>query len=365
MGMRENTSVSLVKRAFPATLINDITITETSAGAVVHVPFQSGSQNFIPIWAGEGFPRDVEAAVARLGSTLPQSDGHVVVTARCLSSGARKWLEDAGMSWTDETGDAHIEVPPGFLIVRQNEKVRSSVAHPNFRWSASTGAVAETLLVELTQATWLDSSENSRGGAAVVPRPSHIAKIVPWSPTQIAKSLQSFDRQGWTSKTGPERGTGAVRELIDPGGMLTSWAQWHQKRVIRHAGAHALWRDPEDFVREKLGSALSAGTWAVSDWLALEKIAPFTSDVPNLTCYLAEDVYDNDLVSLMSSLELRPVPSGARVTFVRAEPQVLSQRREVVGIPFVSSIRLYGDLLRAGPRGVDAAEHTRESDIGF
>jgi len=363
--MRENSAAELVMRALPEHLRATVQVIETVRGPVIHVPLQEASQDFTPIWAGEGYPRDVAAALAMHAQTLAPASGHKVVVARRLSQGARAWLEDAGISWTDESGDAHIEAPPGFLIVRTREKARPTANLQEFRWTASNGAVAEYLLAGLTQQDQPDSLVAPRQSVNQIPRTTQLAQAVAWSAPQVSKSLQSFDAQGWTTKIGPERGIGAGRELVEPGAMLTSWGDWYEKRLSRHTGAHALWRDPEAFVRQQLRSALQDGTWAISGWLALAQAAPFTTDVPSLTCYLAHDLYDDQLFNIMSALDLRPVPTGARVTFMRADPPVLAQCRVVAGIPVVSSIRLYGDLLKAGTRGSDAADHLRESEIGF
>ncbi len=318
------------------------------------------TQNFLLIWAGEGYPRDVDAALSKAqGSAWP-----MVVTARRLSPGAREKLDRDRVNWVDDAGDAHIEEPPAFMIFRQGMKQALARPPADFRWTSSTGAVAETLLVECSRQQPTDGSETERMGFRV-PRLTGIAEEVQWSLPQVSKSMQGFDRNGWTSKTGSERGPNAGRNLTDPGAMLSSWASWYKKRPLKHTGAHVSSRDPWDFITDHLNRVLGDRQWAVSDWLALSQVSPFASDVPSLRCYLDPKDYDHSLFRIMSSLDLRPVTSGARVTFVRAEKHVLTQSSQGTPAPTVSAIRLYGDLLRHGVRGSDAAEHLRESEIGF
>ena len=362
---RENLAAELIKRALPENLRGRFTLIDATDEPVARVALHEGSLDFIPIWAGEGFPKDVEAALAVNARAVAQRPEHVVVTARRLSSGARALLEGRRISWTDGTGDAHIEAPPAFLIVREHDAVRRQRVHPLFRWAASTGALAEYLLAGLTQDPGSLPPSSDGHTAVRIPPSGQLADVIAWSPGQVSKCLQGFDGQGWTVKTGPTRGRGAGREFVDPGAMLTSWGVWYAQRANQCQGAHGLWRDVDDFVRQHLQGALVDGEWAVSGWLALAQTAPFATDVPNLTCYLAAEVYDDELDRLMSDLELRRVSAGPRVTFVRAEPQVLAQRRDEKGLPLVSKIRLFGDLLKAGARGADAADHLRESSIGF
>lgn len=68
---------------------------------------------------------------------------------------------------------------------------------------------------------------------------------------------------------------------------------------------------------------------------------------------------------MYSSAGLRKVESGARVELVQADPYVLRRTITESDAPQVTGVRLYGDLLRLGVRGSDAAEHLRATRIGF
>ena len=108
-----------------------------------------------------------------------------------------------------------------------------------------------------------------------------------------------------------------------------------------------------------LRAALSAGM--LSAWAA------FMTTIPLVTVYLDRDVYQDpaELNSWIARAGLRRVDSGARVDLVQADPYVLRRATSQAETPQVTDIRLYGDLLRVGVRGSDAAEHLRETRIGF
>ena len=109
------------------------------------------------------------------------------------------------------------------------------------------------------------------------------------------------------------------------------------------------------------------GAWALTGWLALEHRAPFMTTTPVITIYIDREVFEDPtaLDTRIARAGLRRVDSGARVDLVKADPYVLRRATLEGGTPQVSDIRLYGDLLRLGVRGSDAAEHLRETRIGF
>jgi hypothetical protein len=131
--------------------------------------------------------------------------------------------------------------------------------------------------------------------------------------------------------------------------------------------AHATLKDPFTFLGESLRPALEdLGDWALSGWAGLELEAPFATQVPTLHVYVPEARFNNGrLEAMLRQSRLRQVEEGGRVIFWPADPTTLrlrkpSQRHQ---LPVVSAPRLYADLLGFGGRGVDAAEHVRETLI--
>ncbi|MGV8851607.1 MAG: type IV toxin-antitoxin system AbiEi family antitoxin [Rhodoglobus sp.] len=156
-----------------------------------------------------------------------------------------------------------------------------------------------------------------------------------------------------------------MRFVEDSTRMLSDWAAWHRTVPVESTGMHMLWDGPRDFVTRKLAPVLASREWAVTGWLAADLIAPFVTEIPTVSVYVARGVYGNELASIADRVGLRRVESGPRVIFMPAEPQVFEASRVVGEIHAVSPIRLYGDLLRQQGRGVDAAEHLRDITIGW
>ena len=356
MQLRDKRGVSALRRVF-APLRVQTRVVDTRGGPMLVVMSPSKEYELFPIWAGEGFPRDVLGALSlQPPASLAASQVPVVVSVD-MSRGAQRYLEEQGLSWADEQGRAHIVAAPALLVTRAAAAPRAPRDRPGMRWSPSAGAVAELLLTQFAQ-------ELKDTPGVLLPPNAVVAGALPVSVAQVSKVLQAFDAQGWTRKSGAERGPGAERQLVDPSALLSSWAAWHAHRKARSIKTHATWQDPETFVRERLAPALPPHSWCLTGWLAADRLAPFTTTVPTVTCYLQPDVFEHELDAIIDRVGLRRVTAGARVTFVEAEPQVLTLARGA-DLPLASDVRIYADLLVAGARGEDAAHHFREVRLGY
>ena len=320
-------------------------------GVPVSVEGGKAKERLTLLWAGEGWPADVEEVLAEAPDPWPRA---FVVVARDFSPGALKLLRERDANWVDETGNARIVGPSRLFVIRLHgraEPTRHAKDERRFTWSPSAVALAEAVLANSNEAIMN----------------SALAELTDFSPPQISRTLAQFDKRGWTRKTGSERGRGALRVLEDRDGLLRSWAAHVAGEPRQAIQAHATLKDPFTFLGESLRPALDElGDWALSGWAALELEAPFATQVPTLHVYVPEARFNNGrLETILRRSRLRQVEEGGRVIFWPAEPTTLrlrkpSQRRE---LPVVSAPRLYADLLGFGGRGVDAAEHVRETLI--
>jgi hypothetical protein len=328
----------------------------------LRVRYGSSESVLAPVWAGEGYPADVERAVAQLTKNPLDRRETLVVAARRLSTGARARLAADGTSWVDEDGRASISADPGLIVIRDASPAKHRASTAEMRWSEGVGAVAEYLLA-LASANGHRASDPPRD----LPSVAGIADEVGVSGPLVSRAMRLFDSAAWTAKVGPARGTGSGRILTDATGFLSSWAAWHAEGAAETVHTHATFRDPEAFVREHLREPWGRERWALTGWLALERRAAFMTAIPLLTAYLDREVFGDpaELDSWIARAGLRRVDTGARVDLVQADPYLLRRTTLEAGIPQVSDIRLYGDLLRLGARGPDAAEHLRETRIGF
>jgi hypothetical protein len=355
---RDNRAVSTLISVFPA----QWTVEPSPYDESVEVTSQSYTWRFRPLWVGEGTTTDLDFVFLKLnqGSRLEERDQFVAV-GRSFSQKTRQRLDALEINWADTAGRAHIKSEPGLLIVRDTALKNSSIqASSEMRWSPSTAAVAEVLLHDY----FTRSREVPTGSDWVRQiQPGLIGEKVQWSYPQISKVLQSFDEFGYTAKRGSERGTTAERVIEDPTKLLSDWTSWFAKRDAKAVGFHSEDRNFETYV-DLIRETLPKSEWAITGWAALNEIAPYTTSVPNTTVYVPSDYFAMTTALIRQKSGLHEVSQGARLLIQPGEPQVFRQS-SARRMRTVSPVRLYGDLYRIGDRGEDAANHLRESTLGF
>lgn len=306
-----------------------------------------------PYWIGEGFPADLQRFFDSPDGFAARGHGRnqgsiPVVAARRLSRGARQELDERGISWADLTGSARIEAEPGLFVYRMLPSVNREFA-PVIRWSRSAGAVAETILhMTLVRRADIDVIDAFA-----------LSEFSGYSYAQVNKVLQEFESVGYIAKTGAERGTNARRRLIDPSRLLSDWAGWFRRRDLSVVEMNTVWRDVNESLEHL--SMRASGPWAVSGWFAADAIAPFSTSVPSLATYIEPYAFENTVDSLIEQGGFGYATERGRFSIAQAERHVLRLSEPRAGTMLVSPIRVYGDLLRSGVRGEEAAEHLREA----
>ena len=90
------------------------------------------------VWAGEGWRRDIDPVIAK-------HDGRIdVVAARRISPGGRTALNEAGIGWVDELGNAEVAI--GSLLISRTGLVKNNEP-PTAKWTPAVVAVTEALLL--------------------------------------------------------------------------------------------------------------------------------------------------------------------------------------------------------------------------
>ncbi|SIS08635.1 hypothetical protein [Microbacterium sp. RURRCA19A] len=353
MVTRQNPGLSLLTRVLPRELNPEI------QGDDVVVDGEGVRARFFPLWVGQGLPADVKRVRNELAHGDVLRGGRVpVVTARRISPGAQEILEAEHLSWADQSGRAVIVVP-GAIYIARREPVPVDARRP-FRWSAAAEAIGETLL------TWQVFRQGNDVGA--LDRVYEVAQVSGVSLAHSARILRHFDEQGYTTKTGAERGSSAAREFREPGRLLSDWAgelsRFEQPSSIEF---HVPWRDVGESL-QCVERALGKVPWAVTGEVYSDALAPFLNSVNALEIYV-DTPHAVDAGALLSrEADLTEVPSRGRIRVYTAPPYVLDLSRQigpVQGLPVVSPARAYADLLRRGGRHAEAAEHLREAVIGF
>lgn len=335
---------------------------------VVRLMHPNGQATIIPLWAGEGWPSDVERL--RRSDTWESAStvGLPVVVARRISDKVRRSLNQDGIAWADETGHARIELPGLIIVLGDRAPIDPHRRVSDVKWSPGSGLIAEAILEPIAG----DRNRTAEpSGPHLMPKIADIADATGLSGPFISRTLQAFDAQGWTSKAGPERGRTTTRTLVDPSAMLSSWAGWYARSRPEPIGAHGLIRNADEWI-EIVAARWPLMAWAATGGVVLERRAPFLSALPVVDLYLAEDVCIDhpQLESYLRGAGLRQVDTGPRVRITpasRAALRLFSRGPNWrPGRPEVGNIRLYGDLLASrGVRAEEAADHLRNVGIRF
>lgn len=305
---------------------------------------------FSALWVGHGWPSEVRKALNRSEGTSRTSP--IVYTARRFSPGAISILTSHDANWADESGQARIVLPPGLLIVRDSARKPEQEVPQSVRWSRSSTQIAELVLHEgLTELHTGKLADRSR-----------------WSAAQVSKVLKMFDELGWTEQRGGKSGRATRRELVAPSSLLDSWSDQvaHERR--RKELGHRTTQDLLRFAQMELADRLGRGRddWALTTWAGLELTAPFATTVPVLHIYVSKKRFNMEVDEVMRASEIRHVDEGARIEFWEADfPLLVQSGQPSAGVSVVSTPRLYADLLALGGRGTDAAQHLRETKLGF
>lgn len=354
MILRENPGVQAILNALP------LSLSAHADGDHVVADSESGRWVLQSLWIGEGFPNDFVRAAEPNWPFSNHSHAYAdaivpVITARRISPGARKEIEARGLSWADLAGRAHISAPPGLLISRlpaRTVKTPSSA----IKWSESAGAVAETIL----HLSGRDAVEAVEGRPLDAER---VSQLSGFSYPQVNKVLQQFEGANYIAKIGTERGSSARRFLRNPSALLSDWAGWHTDRRLKTVEMQTLWRSSDQSLNW-LQSAVM-GEWAVTGWLGADLLAPFSTAVPTVACYVEQRVFERAVEKLLNDENIDQASTNGRISVAPAEKHVLNLADLRSQPPVVSPIRVYGDLLRIGGRGEEAAQHLREVAIGF
>jgi hypothetical protein len=148
------------------------------------------------------------------------------------------------------------------------------------------------------------------------------------------------------------RKVAARYQLINFDRLLDLWVsedKWLKRVKIYQFSV--LGNDPDVSAR-KLQGCIGAENLAFTQWIAAWQRRPYTTPV-TVSAYLKNP-------ELLSAAPGRPVQSGGNVWLIVPKDEgVWQNSQEAKGLPLVSDIQIYLDLLQVGLRGPDAADELR------
>lgn len=301
------------------------------------------------VWAGYGYPRDVQRAL-RDDRTLDarSNDDLVVVAAHQLSDGARQLLRSAGLSWIGLDGSAELRL--GTVWVDRNGDGRHRRFRAEIGWSGARSEVAEALIAILEQ------RDPELPGANEVPEVEALANLSGRSLGTVANTLAMFDRSGWTARGKHSRS----RVVANAPALLDSWATWIGSQHRRFDGFHSIHREPMRII-DDLGAAFGSSL-ILTGPAASEEARPFLTGSWVVTAYV--DTPDGWSGIDRGTRTAKMIPAAVpRIRLAPASPVIVNTRGPGERSSVASGGRIYADLLVGSEREREAAEAFRSTAL--
>ena len=289
---------------------------------------------------------EVKAApnAASIGAAVQQAKAHAaamgrhsvpVVATSFMGESGKRLCADAGVSWFDLSGNAHI-VAPGLRILiegKPNKFLRRG--RPSSAFAPKSVRIARHLLIEPRH--WFRQQELSREvglddgfTSKIVHRLEHDALI--------------------------ERDKAGAIRVRDPDLMLDAWAEVYAFEKHSILRGHVTAGSSEELLR-RLAKALQssklrhAATGLAAAWLHTE-FAGF-----RLVTFFVASQPD---AAILKDAGFREEPKGANVWLVSPDDEgVFDGAKEVGGIPCVHPVQTYLDLLGHPERAHEASTELR------
>ena len=285
-----------------------------------------------------GQPREVRTGVLQLQNYLsllpPETARYGVLLAPFLSEESARLCTEAGIGYADLAGNARLSFDQIFI---ETHAAENPFHEKRAVKSVFTPKAARVLRVLLQ-------------GPLRPWKVKELAAVAAVSLGHVSAVRQQLLAQEWTVEE-----AGGLR-VTKPNAVLDAWAavdRWEDRTTVREYSL--LVTDPAE-IATRVHDFLSSARHAFTQWIAAVQRHPYTT--PPVTTVYVEEFPDEAL--LKEALLARRVHSGGRLRLVQSsDAGVLHPLQTAHGLPLVSDVQLYLDLLRAGLRGDEAAAELR------
>src|SRR5659263_251477 len=190
------------------------TVISGESGPTFTLKHGTGLLAIVPFWAGAGYPAEIERVMRSAEWADVPAGATRMIVGRKISAASRTAIERGGASWADEAGRMLLDAPPLLLIIDDPSPAAELQAlrrarPTTVRWTAGAGAVAEVVLGLVADRASAEPDTPS----AQLPKIATLAGLAGLSAPFVSRTLRAFDDAGWTTKSGPARGTSTVRDL--------------------------------------------------------------------------------------------------------------------------------------------------------
>jgi hypothetical protein len=298
-----------------------------------------------------GQPREARTAVLELKhylSLLPAGTAcYGVLLAPFISAESAQICTEAGIGYADLAGNARLSFDQVFIETHAAKNPFHEKRAVKSVFSPKASRVLRVLLQGPLR-PWKVKELASAAGVSL----GHVSAVR----QQLLAQEWAREEVIWEElHQGVRRQLGGIR-ITQPDAVLDAWAsvdRWEDRTEMRDYSL--LVTDPAE-IATRVHEVLGGTRHAFTQWIAAMQRHPYTT--PPVTTVYVEAFPDETL--LKEALLARRVASGGRLRLVRpADEGVLNPLQTVHGLPLVSDVQLYLDLLRAGLRGDEAAAELR------
>lgn len=298
----------------------------------------AAGHHFLIECRGAGTAPQIALAIGRLRSAGRRDPVEVipVVAVPFMGAVGQRLCEEAGVSWIDLSGNAHVEGPGLRIHVEGKANRFKRSGRPENAFAPRSSRVSRWLLLHPDRA-WLQRE---------------LAKAVSLTEGYTSRVVRRLEEASLLVRDTK----GAVRPR-DPDLLLDAWAERYDFAKHTILKGHVVARSNQELLNHLEKAAKScrveyAATALPAAWqrdqFAMFRIATFY-------------VREGPAKEFLDALEFRSESRGANVWLVTSnDAGVFDGAEEVEGLRCVSALQTYLDLLGHPERAKDAAEHLRQ-----
>lgn len=284
---------------------------------------------------------------AKALAALTKPDRIPLVVAKRLTVSVRQTLEEAGCSYADGTGAAHLE-GPGFLLHFSPNVQRREGTIPAPRGLGAVAVRAIQVLLSEPERQWSVTDLVQSSGV---------------SAGEAHKVLTRLEAEGLVTTKGTA--SGKRRKVVQPGDLLDWLATVPAARKTHTRLSSFLYTPDLDnlITRLALNAQSSEVTWAVTGAAAARVMG--VQVVTALPITLVRVAAKPGLTAAAEALGAKPVDSGANLMLIADVGEVGTRQAVHMGpVSIAPPVRIWLDML-SEPRGTDAAALFREAILGY
>lgn len=299
------------------------------------------------------FPRDVREVLWTIKQNKQYAQGlgqanNVVplLAAESLSPGAKELLKSENVGYYDSGGSLFIPASGAYVLI-EKPPPKSISKSMRALFMGKRAQVLHALLHERN--AWLG-----------VKKLSEIANVSPATASDTLTALERFD---WLESRG--QGPSKERRLTGPGALLDEWKKQILAGRAVSARRYYVPGAQSEMLIKKLADACDANQveYVITQEAAAQTYAPFLSAISRVSCRVPPGLAAG---AAIHQLDARAVTEGANLFIIETRSQGEFLFKEHVGPAWLASpVQVYLDLLGAGGRSQEMADHLRRERIGF